>query len=107
VTVSGKITQGGEPVADADVTFQSQRTEIPAASRTRIGKTDAQGAFSIGDVYPGDYEVWVVKTQLNPEMAPAVPVEATDPLAKFGPGSSPLKATVGDKTEFSFELGDY
>lgn len=106
VDVSGKITNGAEPVANAQVTFHSLNTEIPAVDRTKTAQTDAQGAYSISGLYPSEYMVRVEKplpANQDPGMAPAESA-TDDPLAKFG-ADSPLRANVAeDKTTFDFDL---
>jgi hypothetical protein len=107
VDVSGKITMGSEPVADAQVTYHSLNNEIPAAERTKTARTDAQGAYSVSGLYPSEYVVRVEKplpANQDPGMAAAEPVAADDPLAKFG-ADSPLRANVSEEqTSFDFDL---
>jgi hypothetical protein len=105
VTITGKITQQGQPVADAQVTFHAV-SGLPAAHRTRITRTDSTGAYTLKEVYPAEYQVMVEKpmeTPADPGAAPAVPPE--NPLSKYGP-ESPLRAQVGpdQPTELPFEL---
>lgn len=106
VAVSGKITDGSEAVGSANVSFYALNKELPAEHRTRNAVTDAQGSYSLSDVYPGEYQVMISKSQSAEEiaMAPAEPSAGTDPFAKFGP-ESPLRATVSaDTTTFNFDL---
>ncbi len=105
--VSGTITLDGAPVSEAQITFYSLAGDLPPALRTRSGRTDAQGVYAIGEVYPAEYQVRVEKAaeySTDPGKAPAVPTSAGDPLVKFG-SESPLKARVSpDTASFDFEL---
>ncbi len=107
-TVTGKITLSGMPVADANVTFYAQDNTLPAAVRTKSGTTDAQGAYSIAEVYPGEHQVRVEKIAYSADNPGSAPAEGppADPLARFG-GDSPLKAKVSaEETKFDFELAN-
>ncbi len=52
--LSGRVTRGGKPVADARVVVGAARTGGGAA-----GRTDETGAYRIEGLTPGEYEVWV------------------------------------------------
>lgn len=104
VAVQGKITQGGQPVSGAIVTFHAM-SDLPAELRTRTATTSAEGAYQIQDVYPAEYKVMIhpmADPNVDPGAAPAVP--DAGPLAKYG-DESELRANVSaEKTTFDFEL---
>ena len=52
--LSGRVTRGGRPVADARVVVGSQRS-----GQSGSGRTDDTGAYRIEGIEPGDYEAWV------------------------------------------------
>ena len=68
--VSGTVTQGGQPVADANVTFHSKD-----GSRGAVGVTDANGNFQLttftaGDgAVAGEHEVSITKYD-QPKITP-------------------------------------
>jgi hypothetical protein len=100
--VTGTITAGGKPVADAEVTFYAMEG-LPAKERTKTAKTDAAGKFSLSQVYPAEYMVRVSQAKpADPSKAPAV--ADAGPLKKYS-GDSPLRAKVSkDATDFPFDL---
>ena len=107
--VSGKITLDGKPLADATVTFFAL-SGIPAEHRSKSGTTDAQGSYTVADVYPAEYQVLVMVTSPGAEAAGEIdpgslPAEGpADPLAAYST-NSPLGAKVEPgKTSFDFEL---
>lgn len=96
VKITGKVTLAGQPLADANVTFHAT-DKLPAELRSRMGKTNAEGVYTLSDVYPGEYTVMVQKfaaTAADPGAAPAM-VAMNDPLKKYG-AESQLKKSVGD-----------
>jgi protocatechuate 3,4-dioxygenase beta subunit len=52
--LSGRVTRGGKPVADARIVAGAART-----GRSASGRTDETGAYRIEGLTPGEYEVWV------------------------------------------------
>ncbi|HQN06023.1 MAG TPA: carboxypeptidase-like regulatory domain-containing protein [Thermoanaerobaculia bacterium] len=52
--LSGRVTRGGKPVADARIVAGAARTGRSASART-----DETGAYRIEGITPGEYEVWV------------------------------------------------
>lgn len=52
--LSGRVTRGGKPVADARIVAGAART-----GRSASGRTDETGAYRIEGITPGEYEVWV------------------------------------------------
>jgi len=92
VKAGGKVTLDGAAVGGADVSFS------PAAKggRAAIGKTDAQGRFTLaiaggsGGVVPGDYRVGISKEKTEGAMTPE---QAQEHFAKTGQGPPPAKVT--------------
>lgn len=106
VAITGKVTLAGQPLADANITFHAT-DKLPAEIRSRMGKTNAEGVYTLADVYPGEYTVMVQKfkaTAADPGMAPAT-VAMDDPLKKYG-AESPLRKSIGDDKpkEINLEL---
>ena len=119
--VSGTVTLGGTPVADASVTFSPSAGQKPAN-----GKTDSAGRYTLSTfdkndgAMEGDYGVMIVKYQSSDAAATAdVDSDDYDPTAvndaepkneldeKYErPETSGLTATVsaGDGNTFDFEL---
>lgn len=60
--VSGTVTQGGSPVADATVTFVAS-----GSGKSAVGKTDSSGKYQLttfesnDGAVPGDYKIRVAK----------------------------------------------
>lgn len=94
--VSGTVTQGGQPVADANVTFH-----LRDGSRSALGVTDAGGNFKLttftaGDgAVAGEYQVTVTKYD-----RPAIVARGTGPLvdtAEAGEGEPAEKQPQAGK----------
>ncbi|MCC7420251.1 MAG: hypothetical protein IT428_08230 [Planctomycetaceae bacterium] len=79
---------------------------LPANVRYVHATTDAEGKYSIAEVYPAEYQVTLMpasaaKTEVDPNNAAANP--ANPEFAKFGP-ESPLRANVSaTQTKFDFD----
>ncbi len=119
--VSGTVTLGGTPVADATVTFSPSAGQRPAN-----GKTDSAGRYTLSTfgkddgAMEGDYGVRVVKYESTDEAASGdVDSDDYDPTAVSDTGpkneldekyekaeTSGLTATVsaGEGNTFDFEL---
>lgn len=104
VTVTGAITLDGKPSANVEVIFKRLDAGAPAAHRQFAAVTDAEGKYSLDDVYPATYSVMVnEKKDDNGEGEGAAAIE-TGPYKKYG-ADSELQAEVTDaKTTFDFEL---
>jgi hypothetical protein len=105
VKVSGKITRKGKPMANVTVGYITTSEGVPGPYRYAASKTDAEGAYSIDKVYPGEYHVSVVPEPPAPDASGKVEATPGDPaLAKYGI-NSPLKADVASGSqEFSFDI---
>jgi hypothetical protein len=105
VKVSGKITRKGKPMANVTVGFITTSEGVPGPYRYAASKTDADGAYLIEKVYPGEYLVSVVPEAPAPDPSGMVQATPGDPaLAKYGT-DSPLKAdVVSGEQEFSFDI---
>lgn len=109
-TVTGVVTLDGKPLPDTRVTFHSVAKGLPADRRSFEGKTDAEGKYRLDGVYPAEYDVgFDNRPPAAPpdptNMPPAVPVP--QPLSKYFPGASELKAKVEPgKSQFDFALTD-
>lgn len=120
--VTGEVTQGGSPVADAAVTFQAT-----SGNTSGFGRTDEEGKYTLtsgspaGGVEPGEYVVTVTKTETTgseavPEDHPDYDGQAPDeevqvkqllPAEYADPDSTPLEATVTEgQNEVPLELED-
>lgn len=107
VTISGKVTSDGEPIPELTVIFHSSSNGLPADVRTRRATTDAQGAYQLEQVYPGEYTILFEKAVAAPEdpgMAPATMDDSAAPWLKYS-GDNALTASVASSTtEVNFEL---
>lgn len=95
--VSGTVTQGGQPVADANVTFH-----LRDGSRSALGVTDAGGNFKLttfvanDGAVAGEHEVTVTKYD-----RPAVVARGTGPLvdtAEAGEGGDAKEDEPASRT---------
>lgn len=105
VKVSGKITRKGKPMANVTVGYTNTGEGVPGPYRYVETKTDAEGAYQIEKVYPGEYHVSVTPEAPPPDPSGMVQATPGDPaLAKYGI-NSPLKAdVVSGEQEFSFDI---
>lgn len=115
--VTGAVTYKGAPLADATVIFVPQ-----GHTHGAVGRTDAQGKFSLqtfdpGDgAVPGEFKVTIRKVEARPAPAaesddaeiPEVPEKSLIPVKYNRPQTSGLTASVaeGQANEFTFELKD-
>lgn len=103
--VQGKITLSGKPQDKVTVSFIAIGG-LPAEHKTKTGTTNAEGQYTIKQVYPAEYMVTLQDASppiLDPAKAPAEPTN-TSPFAKYG-GDSPLRALVAEgKTTFDFDV---
>jgi hypothetical protein len=115
VPVTGVVTYQGQPVAEANVTFQSDQ-------RGSFGTTDAEGRFRLqtfepdDGALPGEYRVAISKVHITvPEFDEGHPQYVAPPPPKHlipekyaAANTSGLKASVvaGKENEFTFELVD-
>jgi len=110
VSVTGTVTQKGQPVDKAEIVFN------PKQGRFASGVTDAEGHFSLstakpGDgAAPGDYTV-TLGEYYPPDHPPKPPpgggfLPSRFPNKYADPGTSPLTVKVerGQKNEFQFEV---
>ena len=105
VKVSGKITRKGKPLPDVTVGFITTSEGVPGPYRYAAGKTDAEGAYAIEKVYPGEYTVSIVQDSPPPDASGKVMAVPGDPaLAKYGM-NSPLKQDVANEDlDFSYDI---
>lgn len=115
IAVSGKVTLGGKPLADAGVNFQGE-------GFTGFGKTNAQGEYKlVQGAIPGPNKVFISKVEGGTTIAANDPVAALDDpeqarAAAEGMASSGRKAPVQpkelvpadfshpDKTKLTFDV---
>jgi hypothetical protein len=116
MAAGGTVTYKGAPVEGASVTFSPE-----GGGKAAVGKTDAQGAFTLMTFEPGDgavagkYTIIITKRTEQPEEenenseAPAAPPVKDLLPTKYGnPNTSKLTAEVteGGENQFTFELTD-
>jgi hypothetical protein len=104
----GIVTLGGQPLADADVTF------TPASGRPATARTDASGAYRLGTfgpadgALPGPCTVTVRKEvpKDGRQDGPYVEYVNVVPATYADPRQSPLKAdvTAAGPNDFRFDL---
>lgn len=108
VPVSGTVTQNGQAVEGASVTF-----ERVDGTRGAVGRTDSSGRYSLttfqaGDgAEPGEYRVTVVKYEVpEHEEGETPPLVSLIPEQYASVETSGLTATVQEQGEniFDFEL---
>lgn len=107
VSVSGKVTLDGNPLADLTVIYHSTGG-LPAELRTQRAKTDAQGAYSLAEVYPGNYTILFEQTAAAPEdpgMALATESATDASLANYSGDNAPSASVSETNTEINFDLG--
>ena len=116
VLVEGRVTMDGKGLANVDVAFAAIEGELPGDKRSASGKTDSTGVYQIEKLYPAEYQVSITDPAVatTATVAGAGPGQpglvlanpgADTPLARYQPGSSPLKAHVTEEaTNFDFEL---
>lgn len=104
--VTGMVTFNGAPLANAAVTFISER------SRAATGVTDEQGRYVLttfeenDGASPGQYRV-TIATRTAPTPQKASDAQATVPAKYSDPQRSALTVVVVDgKNEFDFALSD-
>lgn len=106
VSVSGKVTLDGQPLAELTVIYHNTGG-LPAEFRTQRARTDAKGIYSLAEVYPGEYTILFEQVAAAPEdpgMAPAHASATDSSLAKYSGDNAP-SATVSESTdEINFEL---
>lgn len=99
--VSGHITYGGKPVANADVTFFNE-----AASRSAFGRTDTEGFYRLTTFAPNDgaaagkHIVTVQKYEVAEPTEPVADIESTDyvpPTANASTNPVKPKTTLPEK----------
>jgi hypothetical protein len=115
--VSGVVTSGGKPVADAVVTFRPQNRPIA------IGRTDATGRFTLNTYSKGDGSVkganrvsimpWTPAPDTVPEPGqdprPWKDLERADIPKKFRQEETSgltVEVIAGKRNEFNFELAE-
>ncbi|MBI1349115.1 hypothetical protein GC163_22830 [bacterium] len=107
VSVSGKITLGGQPLNGATVAFSAIAGGLPPKYRYQATTTDENGRYALDDVYPSEYQVSVHKDAAPPAGISGDMVMAsasTSELAEYGE-DSPLRAMVSDSASaFDFDL---
>jgi hypothetical protein len=115
VPVTGTVTYQGQPVAEANVVFQSNE-------HGSFGVTDSRGRFQLQTLEPGDgafggeYAVIISKVQVtvpqfdegHPQYVPPPPPKYLVPKKYSDARTAGLTASVvkGQKNDFSFELKD-
>ncbi len=115
VPVTGTVTYRGQPVAEANVVFQSSQ-------QGSFGVTDLQGRFRLqtfapnDGAMPGDYVVLISKVKItppefeedDPRYVPPPPPKYLVPQKYSDPRTSGLKASVvrGEANDIPFELVD-
>jgi hypothetical protein len=113
VTVTGKVTYQGRPLADASVTFVPADAEEEATELNRIvrphGKTDAEGSYELawGDnagAPPGKYNVMI--TAFKPSDDDEVKPDSLIPVMYNSPKTSGLLKEVkeADDNVINIEL---
>ncbi|NQV24077.1 MAG: carboxypeptidase regulatory-like domain-containing protein [Rhodopirellula sp.] len=107
VSVSGKVTLDGKPLSGLTVIFHCT-SGLPAELRSQRAKTDDQGAYSLPEIYPGEYTILFEQAgeavPEDPGMAPA-DLSATDSsLAKYKGDNAPSASVSDTNTEFNFAL---
>lgn len=104
--VSGLVTQGGQPVANAIVEF------FPASGRTSVGRTDETGAYILQYSDEPGAVVGSCRVQITPGAAAAedggedtvaAPMQAPAVIVKV-PGTFEIQDT---DNFFNFELDEY
>lgn len=127
VPAGGTVTQGGQPVEGATVTFVPNVPFVPgqtSSAKSSVGETDAEGKFQLttfeaGDgAVPGEYKVTVVKReplppsaridQDDPNYDPNAP-EPPEPKHLLPeqyskPATTPLTETVAESGENQFTI---
>jgi hypothetical protein len=91
ISVSGKVTLDGQPLTELTVIYHNTGG-LPAELRTQRARTDAQGTYSLAEVYPGDYTILFEQTAAAPEdpgMAPATESATDASLAKYSGDNAP------------------
>jgi len=106
VSVSGKVTLDGESMPGLTVIYHNTGG-LPAKFRTQRATTDAQGTYSLPEVYPGDYTILFEKTAAVPDdpgMAPATESATDASLAKYSGDNAPTASVSENTAEINFEL---
>lgn len=105
IEVTGTVTMGGSPVADAQVQF------TPNEGRPSFGTTDAEGKYRLEytsgryGAVPGRHRVSINKAVVQGEFAPGEEPEAEDPIpAKYNDNSTLTADVSADATVHDFQL---
>jgi len=112
VTVTGTVTLNDKPVGKVTVSFMNLGAEVPPEYRSFNATTDAQGSYTIEEIYPGKYSVSFGEAGSDPDGEADEDGEPDpDAMAEF---SGPLKGYMGEteetadvadgKTKFDFAL---
>jgi hypothetical protein len=110
VSVAGKVSLDGKPLARATVMFSPSRPNAPGPY---VGETDQQGKFALGPTdkpaggaAPGDYLVFISTVKGDPtglEMAPAPTQKEIVPTA-FRDGSTRFTVPEGGTKDANFDM---
>lgn len=110
VVVTGVVSLDGKPLPNMEITFHNVTGGLPAALRTVRGKTDAEGRYTLGEVYPAEYQVGVTPAT-EPTGSPVtdesqvLAIPNAGPLQKYELSNSPLRASVSSEMHhFDFTL---
>lgn len=110
VTVTGTVSLDGKPLPNMEITFHNVAGGLPATLRTVRGQTDAEGRYTLDEIYPAEYQVGVTPAT-EPTDSPVadesqvLAVPNAGPLQKYELGNSPLRASVSSEMHhFDFTL---
>lgn len=104
VSVTGKVTLGGKPVARARIIFNANDAKLPAELRSVSAELKPDGTYSLENVYLTEYTVILESTEAMDATMSAIP--APSPLTPYGSGSKLRAKVTADKTQFDFDLPD-
>jgi hypothetical protein len=115
VPVQGKVTWQGKPLANADIAFHPQKLAVDGPHRLAIGKSDAEGQYTLstimnGDgVQPGEYAVVIVVREggrivdAGENLKPS-PIPSSYTAVSTTPLKASIPADASGPLEFNFEI---
>ncbi len=106
VKVTGKVSVSGAPPKDVRIIFQANDGKLTADKRIAKASVNADGTFTMDNVYPAEYTVLLessVPPPADPGSAMAVP-NTSLPVDQNGQVKTLTAKVPTDKNDFTFDF---